>query len=551
VSLEKEGAMVRKISPRWLAPALVAAVALFGSGCFGSEPSDRSRASNPSQSKGVVAAATSDAVSFHPYQVSDTASREYQGLVYGGGLTENDPQDPSKYRGYFAESWTAADDQVTYTFTLRPDLVWSDGQPLTAFDFRWTYEQASNPANRWPYISNLEHVESYDAIDARTIVVKLKEPLAVGLEMADAIAPPLPRHIWEKLDWNDSERNSEINRPTVGAGPFKLQDWQRDAQISFVANDRFFKGRPKLDTYTIRIAGNPTIAFEWLRSGEVDRYAFQPDKYAEAKRLDNVNVYEWWPATGNWGYIGYNLRRPLVQDVKVRQALAYAVDRNVIIDKVMEGLAQPTYSAYGPTCWCYNPDVPHRDYDLARARQILDDAGWRPGPDGIRVKDGQKLQLRLMYGPNTNRVREKIATIVQDSFKQIGVGIEIQTLEWSAYLSALRTPPFDWDMNVGGWSATIDPYWMYQIWAEDNIPELNSGAYKNPEVEALFQKGAKVFDQAQRKQIYGDIQRILVEDQPYIFLYMGKAYEGVSKRIGGIEPSNLGIDWNLEQWYIK
>src|SRR3954451_23804059 len=162
VSLEKEGAMVRKISPRWLAPALVAAVALFGSGCFGSEPSHRSRASHPPQSRGVVAAATSDAVSFHPYQVSDTASRECQGLVYGGGLTENDPQDPSKYRGAFAESWTAGDDPVAYTFTLRRNLVWSAGEPLTSYDFRWTYEQASNPANQWPYISNLEHVQSYD-----------------------------------------------------------------------------------------------------------------------------------------------------------------------------------------------------------------------------------------------------------------------------------------------------------------------------------------------------------------------------------------------------
>src|SRR5260370_22568636 len=129
VSLVKEGAMVRKTSPRWLAPALVAAVALLGSGCFGSEPSDRSRASNPAQGKGVVAAATSDAVTFHPYQVSDTASREYQGLVYGGGLTESDPQDPSKYRGYFAESWTVGDDPVTSTLTLRPTLVCCGGQP--------------------------------------------------------------------------------------------------------------------------------------------------------------------------------------------------------------------------------------------------------------------------------------------------------------------------------------------------------------------------------------------------------------------------------------
>src|SRR5579884_298198 len=542
--------MVPSSFHRWLAVALVAAIGLLGSGCVGAEPSDRSSTPNNAQSRGLVEASIAEAVSLHPYKTSDTASFKYWGLVYGGTLVERVPQDPSQFRGNFAESWTVSDDQTTYTFKLRPDLVWSDGQPMTATDFKWTYDQASNPANAWPYISNLENIASYEAPDEHTIVVKLKEPVAVGLEMADAITA-LPKHIWEKLDWNDPSTNPEYNKPTVGSGPFLLQDWQRDNQAVFVPNDRYFRGRPKLDSYTIRIAGNATVGYQWLKTGEVDRFTFLPSDYEDAKRQPNLTVYEWWPASGDWSYIGFNLRRPLVQDVRVRQALAYAVDRNLIIDKVLYGLAQPIYSAFGPTCWCYNPDVPHRDYDLAKAREMLDEAGWSPGADGIRQKDGQRLKLRLMFGPNTNRVREQIATITQDSFKQIGVDLEIQTLEWSAYLSALRTPPFDWDMNVGGWSATVDPYWMYQIWSEDNIPELNAGAYKNPELEALFKKGARTFDQAERKQIYGEIQRILTDDQPYIYLYMNKGWDGVNNRIGGIEPTTLGIDYNIEQWYVK
>jgi peptide/nickel transport system substrate-binding protein len=284
----------------------------------------------------------------------------------------------------------------------------------------------------------------------------------------------------------------------------------------------------------------------------VDAFTPQPDDYEQAKRLSHVTVYEWWPATGNWSYIGFNLRQPILQDVRVRQALAYAVDRQALIERVMQGLARPTYSAYGPSCWCYNPDVPHRDFDLAKARELLDQAGWRPGADGIRVKDGQRLQLRLLYGPNTNKVREKIATIVQDSFRQIGVQVEITGLEWAAYLSALKSPPYtNWDLNVGGWQATIDPHWMYQIWSEDNIPDLNAGAYVNKQVEELFKKGVREFDLAARKQIYGEIQRILAEDQPYIFLYQVKSYEAINNRIGGIKPSPLGLEWNLEEWYIK
>ncbi len=504
-----------------------------------------------SGNRGIVVAATSDAVSFHPYKTTDTASGAYQALVYGGSLLERDPENIERIRGAMAESWTISDDRLTYTFTLRPDLVWSDGQPLTSADFKWTFDQASKPENGWPYITNLEEIESYEAPDPRTIVVRLKEPLAVGLEMADAVTP-LPKHIWERLDWNDPNKNPEIMKPSVGSGPFLLQEWRRDTSATFVANPHYYKGRPKLDTYTIRIAGDPRIAFEWLRTGEVDAFTPQPDDYEQAKRLSHVTVYEWWPATGNWSYIGFNLRQPILQDVRVRQALAYAVDRQALIERVMQGLARPTYSAYGPSCWCYNPDVPHRDFDLAKARELLDQAGWRPGADGIRVKDGQRLQLRLLYGPNTNKVREKIATIVQDSFRQIGVQVEITGLEWAAYLSALKSPPYtNWDLNVGGWQATIDPHWMYQIWSEDNIPDLNAGAYVNKTVEELFKKGVREFDLAARKQIYGEIQRILAEDQPYIFLYQVKSYEAINNRIGGIKPSPLGLEWNLEEWYIK
>ena len=530
--------------------ALVAACAMLVAGCSGGQQNERGPAQS-NRSGGIIVASTAEAVSFHPYKTTDTASGSYQGLVYSGSLLERNPERIDQFRPSMAESWTVGDDKVTYTFKLRPDLVWSDGTPLTANDFKWTFDQASKPENGWPYITNLEEIESYEAPDPRTIVVRLKEELAVGLEMSDGITP-LPRHIWQNLDWNNPETNSQIMNPTVGSGPFLLKEWARDDHATFVPNERYYKGKPKLASYTVRIAGDPRIAFQWLRTGEVDESNFSPDDYSEAKRLDNVTVYEWWPATGNWSYVGFNLRQPMLQDKQVRQALAYAIDRKTIIERVMYGLAEPTYSAYGPNCWCYNPDVPHRDYDPAKAKEMLDQAGWRPGADGIRVKDGQRFKLRLLYGPQSSKVRTALASIVQDSFKQIGVEVEITGLEWAAYLSALKTPPFtNWDMNVGGWQATIDPHWMYQVWSEENIPDLNAGAYRNTDLEKLFQQGSREFDESARKRTYGEIQRILTEDQPYIYLYVDKSYAGLNKRIEGIKPSPLGLDWNLEEWSTK
>lgn len=530
--------------------ALVAAGVVLVAACSAGQQNERGPAQS-NNSGGIIVASTAEAVSFHPYKTTDTASGSYQGLVYSGSLLERNPEQIDQVRASMAESWTVGEDKLTYTFRLRPDLVWSDGQPLTADDFKWTFDQASKPENGWPYITNIEEIESYEALDARTIQVRLKEELAVGLEMADGITP-LPRHVWQNLDWNDPEKNPQIMNPTVGSGPFLLKEWAKDDHATFAPNDRYYKGKPKLASYTVRIAGDPRIAFQWLRTGEVDQSGFSPDDYAEAKRLDNVTVYEWWPATGNWSYVGFNLRQPMLQDKQVRQALAYAIDRQTIIDRVMYGLAEPTYSAYGPNCWCYNPDVPTRDYDPAKAREMLDQAGWRPGADGVRVKDGQRLQLRLLYGPQSSKVRTALASIVQDSFKQVGVEVEITGLEWVAYLRELKTPPFNnWDLNVGGWQATIDPHWMYQIWSEDNIPDLNAGAYRNPEVERLFQQGSREFDQASRKRTYGQIQSILTDDQPYIYLYVDKSFTGVNKRIVGIKPSPLGLDWNIEEWSTR
>ncbi|HEY7065967.1 MAG TPA: ABC transporter substrate-binding protein [Chloroflexota bacterium] len=498
----------------------------------------------------MTAAATSDAVSFHPFKTTDTASSAYQALVYAGGLVTRDPHNPEKFIPWLAESWSMADDRLTYTFQLRPDLRWSDGVSITSADFKWTFEQALKPENGYPYASNFETIAAYEAPDPRTIVVTLKEPLSIGLDNADVIGP-LPKHIWENLDWNDAGKNPEIMSPTVVSGPFKLKEWQRDSHATFVANDYYFKGRPKLDSYTIQIVGTQAVAFQKLRTGEVDIAEFEPADIEQARRLDNVTVYEWWPAATTWNYLGYNLRKPYLQDVRVRRALAYAIDRHIIIDKIQYGLAAPIYSAYPPSCWCYNPDVPHYDYDPERARQLLAEAGWVAGPDGYVAKDGERLRLRMLYGPNTSKVRERIATVAQEEFRKVGVEVEVQGLEWAAFLQTIKAPPFDWDMTVLGWASTVEPHWMYQVWSEKNIPNLNSVAYVNKRVEELFQEGAREFDTEQRKRAYQEIQKILADDEPYIFLTMSKAYTGVNNRIGGIQPTPLGIRHNIEQWYVK
>jgi peptide/nickel transport system substrate-binding protein len=501
------------------------------------------------QGGSMVMATTSDAVTFHPYLRTDTASGAYQGLVYGGSLVQYDPKTLESIPEA-AKSWSISEDKLTYTFALRDDLLWSDGTPITSADYKWTFDQAIKPENKYPYVSNLQQIQSYEAPDPRTIVVKLKEAIVVGIETADAVVP-LPKHIWAKLDWSDPQKNPQILAPTVGSGPYLLKEWQKDSRAVFTANEKYYDGRPSIDTVTYRIVPSSEIAYQMLKTGEVDYASFVPENYAEAKTLPNVTVYEWWPAAASWMYLGFNQRREALKDVEVRHALAYAIDRDAIAQHVMLDLARPTYSAFTPSSWVYNPDVPHYDFDPEKAKSTLDQAGWKPGPGGVRQKDGKPLKLRLIYGPNTSKTAERVATVAQQAWGDIGAEVEVVGMEWGTYLAQLRSEPFDWDVNFGVWSSTIEPHWMNQIWREDSIPSLNAGAYVNKRIEELFNQGVREFDREKRKKIYQEIQTILSTDSPYVFLTFNLAYVGVNNRIGGIEPTPLGIGYNRERWFIK
>ncbi len=508
-------------------------------------------------------AATADAVSFHPYLTTDTGSSSYQGLVYAGGLTRRDPKTLGLIPNLAKEVPTVenggiSEDFITYTYHLREDLFWSDGEPLTAYDFHFTWDNMMKPENEYPYRGIFDFIESYKALDEYTIQVKVKpeQRLCAAIEGVDAVNPPLPKHIWENLDWKDPETNPEIMHPSIYSGPFKLVEWVKDDHVIFEANDTYWRGRPKLDRYTTRIVPEQEVAYAMLKSGEVDWAYVSPENYEDAVADPNITVYEYWLARGTWSYIGFNLRRPHLQDVRVRQALSHALNKEQIIDKVMNNLARRIYSVFMPGTPDYSEDVPHYDYDPDKASELLAEAGYVPGPKGLLEKDGEPLKLKLLFGPHTSKVREQIAVVLQDQFKEVGVEVEIQGLEWGAYLEATKNPPWDWDLTVAGWVATLEPHWMHQIWKSEGFPDLNYVAYANKEVDELFDEASVPettdnCDREKRSEIYQEISRILAEDAPYIFMFQNLSYTGINRRIGGIKPTVIGIGYNLEEWYVK
>jgi len=493
----------------------------------------------------------SDAVSFHPYLTTDTGSSGYQGLVYAGALLRLH-EETLEYIPNMAERYTISEDGLTFTFYLRQNMKWSDGEPLTAQDFKWTYDQVTNPDNGFPYLSQLEFITSYEALDDYTLEIKIAEVYAPALGQMVGLITPLPKHIWENLDWSDPETNPEINKPSVVSGPYMLEEWTRDQRAVFVANPNYwYRGAPSIERQLIEIVPDQDISYQMMKSGECDTGTITPENLEEARTLENINVYEWWPAAAAWSYIGLNMREGFAtNDINVRHGLSYAIDKELLTDEVMLGQAKRQCSVFPETSWVYNPDVPCYDYDPEVAKAEFAKSGYTFDGTTMLDADGNPLKLKLIFGPNTSKTRELIAVTVQDYLKTIGIEVEIQALEWSAFLDAIHSTEPDWDMYIGGWSSTIEPHIMYTIWAEESIPDLNSVGYINKDVEQLFTEGGATYDTAVRKEKYGEVQKIIADESPYIFLFYQKRWAGENTRIQGIDPKPLGIGWNSEDWYI-
>ncbi len=496
---------------------------------------------------------TSDFVSFHPYLTTDTASSAAQANVYAGGLLRLD-ENTLDYIPNMAESYEIAEDGLTFTFKLRKNVLWSDGTPITANDFKWTFDQASNPDNGFPYRSQLEFITSYEALDDYTIEAKIDEVYAPALGQISGLITPLPKHVWETLDWDDPETNPEINNPSVISGPYRLEEWKRDQFSIFEANpDYWYKGTPLIEQQIEEIVPDQDIAYQKMKSGETDTGPITPENLEEARQLENITVYEWWPAAAVWSYVGLNMRDGFpTADLHVRRGINYAIDKQLLTDEVMLGQAKRLCSLYPETSWVFNPDVECYDYDPQRAIEEFEMAGYTYDADSneMLTADGEQLELTLLFGPNTNQTRELIAVTVQDFLREIGVKAKVQSLEWASFLEALDAEEPEWDLFIGGWRATIEPHIMYTIWAEESIPDLNSVAYINKDVEALFGEAGRSYDTEFRKGKYQEIQKIIADEAPYVFLFYNKSWSGQNNRVQGIEPRPLGIGWNTEDWYV-
>ena len=447
-------------------------------------------------------------------------------------------------------------DGLTITYRLRHNVTWQDGAPFTSADVKFSWQAVMNPNNNVVERRGYDQVRSVDTPDPYTVVFHLKRPFAPFVDTvfgeSDEPFRIIPKHL---LDKYPNINQVPFNQLPVGTGPFKITRWIHGDRIEMVANPAYFRGAPKLKAITVFIVPDSNTVESELRSHDID---LAPD-IATA----NLNNLRQRPAPGvttllvkgpAYFAVDYNLTHPPLDDVRVRQALNYAIDEKRIIDTLLYGTAVPAAADLSDFYWAYYPDVMHYPYDLARANALLDAAGWKPGPGGIREKNGQRLVLELSYGQGNATSREMGVEIQQD-LRKAGVDVQIKTYNYTIFYATKAMGGIlnsgKYDLAEYAWISGADPDdssgWMCDTMPPDGN---NITHYCNPQFDAAERDALSHFDRARRKKDYALTQSLLAKDAPAAFQYYQRRRYALSTNLQNFTPNGISEGWNAYQWSL-
>jgi len=497
----------------------------------------------PAYGDAIVEGTIGEPSTLIPMLASDSASHSVSGLIFNG-LVKYDTD--LSVIGDLAESWEISKDGLVITFHLRKGVKWADGVEFTADDVMFGYKTIIDEKTPSAYKEDFLQVKKAEVLDRYTFRVTYEKPFAPALTTWGSLIT-LHKHLLEGKDIT----KGEFARNPIGLGPYKLSKWVPDQELVLESYKDYFEGRPYINRYIYKRIPDPATMFLVLRTGEIDMMGLTPIQYTKQTENDyfrkNFNKYRY-PAF-QYTHMAFNLKHPFFKDKRVRQAIAYAIDKSELVDVVLFGLGSPATGPYVPNTWPYNPDVKKYDYNPEKAKQLLKEAGWETGNDGVLVKDGRPFKFTIFTNTG-NKLRENTATIIQWRLAKIGIKVEIRKLEWSTFINQFIDKK-RFEAVILGWSISLDPD-QYDIWhsSKTREKELNFISYSNPEVDELLEKGRRTYDIAERKKAYFRIQEILADELPYIFLYVPDATPIVHARFKGIKPSPIGISYNLPKWYV-
>ncbi|MEK8090081.1 peptide-binding protein [Thermithiobacillus plumbiphilus] len=511
----------------------------------GSTPASLDEPFPPARGGQLRNAVGADASNLIPFIGADSASHEIAGYLFNS-LLKYDRN--LELEGDLAQNWRISPDGLSITFTLRPDLRWADGKPLTSADVKYTFQTIIDPKTHTPYGSDYTLVKSLETPDARTVVVHYKERFAPALSTWAGLSI-LPAHILKGQDINATP----FSRQPVGSSYYRLGNWVPGQRITLKDNPLSTGGRPLISAINYRIMPDPAAQFLELSAGSLDQMSLTPVQYTRVfpAREDLRARYNTYKYLGNnYTYLGFNLKRPPFNDRRVRLAINYAIDKQELIDGVQLGQGLVIAAPFKPGTPWYPRDLQPYPYDPRKARALLAEAGWIDHDgDGVLDRNGRPFHLEIVTN-NANESRQLAATLIQRRLKEVGIDVQIRLVEWASFLSQfINTSNFD--AVILGWSLSLDPD-QYSIWhsSEQGPGKFNFIGYSNPKVDQLLEAGRREMDPQRRAIIYQNFARELHKDAPMVYLFAPYSLVAVHKRVRGIEPAPAGIGYNIEDWYI-
>lgn len=440
-----------------------------------------------------------------------------------------------------AESWESNPALDKYTFKLKTGVTWHDGKPLTADDVKFTFDTLLNPAVNASIRGPISSIKSVEVPDPQTVVFNLKYPFAPLPVMLGYNQAIVPKHLLEGQDLNQP---TDFLRAPVGSGPFKFKTLSQGSYLEVSANEAYFGGRPNLDGIIFQVISDGNARVAQVRSGDIDFTVIDPPQVDSVSNDPNLKVVN--ATQVNYYFFAVNHTVARLQDPRVRQALILAVDREAIVKTILKGYGQvatgPIHPALGDY---YNPDVKTYGYDLDQAAKLLADAGWTKGSDGILVNDkGQRFTI-LFNGPKGFPVLEQILTYAQQQYLGLGIDVTLDIPEWSVHLKKYHN--LEYDLLLQWWITPPDPDLYDHYYSESSS---NWWAYKNPELDKQIIQARSEPDHAKRVKEVHQIQAVLAEDLPVIYLYYAQEIQVRSKRTQGLPEMGYrdALSWAKEIW---
>lgn len=493
--------------------------------------------------KSVVIGLTSD---FDTFQVLATANSDALHVIEEMlflSLCELDSA--LQFQPRLAKTWQISPDGKQIRFTLRDDVVWSDGIPTTAHDVLFTYQLAIDPKVGYAARDRFSRVDNVQVLDDHTVVLSLTAPYPDALH--DLNMPILPKHIFEQVA-PEAIRQASFNRAPVSNGPFVLKSWRANDRVVFEANPDYYGGRPDIDQVVFRIIPDETVLLASVQSGGVDVLPYiAPNKVEPVRTRQHLRILTY-PNRG-YSFLAFNLQREIFADVRVRQAIAHAIDRRSLVEVLLGGYGRLVAGPIMPYFAASDTSLPLDTYNPQAAASMLDAAGWqdRDG-DGVRERDGKPLSFSMKTNAD-NKLRSDALVMIQANLQQVGVRAQPEPVEFGKLVEdVIQKREFDTVLLSWTTGFTVNPA---QIWHSDAITNgYNLPSYRSATVDSLLTAARNETDPATALQMWHAFQREIVSDTPYVFLFMQDNPAVVHERIRNVNMDVRGYLVNIEAWFI-